>query len=476
MILPVVVMLWCIIAILMWRQYTIEKQYRRDAIESHINIISSSLLKAHRQGYSNDEIDEFLKSMALFFEDSRYEGIRFTVYTEDEWARNAVPKLFIGRMIDRATISSMLKRLPIGSDHVWIDGTTYFGYSKASDAHAPIRIFTIMGPSDTIVESLRVADLKFWILLLVLLAVTTAITYYIISRVTNNVRMLSEFAKAAKAEDMEIDDSKFPHNELGDISREIVRLYRERGEALNRSRKEHDIAIHSIEEKARIKRQLTNNINHEIKTPVGVIKGYIDTVISSPDMDEATRSYFLKRASDNVDRLCNLLNDVSTMTRLEEGSGNIPMHTIDFHDLVYGIENDFETSHLIGDMKFSFEIPLDCEVIGNEGLITSAITNLAKNAALHSQGTHMGLYLISESDKYYTFSFWDNGRGVDPSHIPHLFDRFFRIDNGRSRKTGGTGLGLPIVKSSIEAMGGALSVHNRSVGGLEYVFTLRKSS
>ena len=93
---------------------------------------------------------------------------------------------------------------------------------------------------------------------------------------------------------------------------------------------------------------------------------------------------------------------------------------------------------------------------------------------LHSKGTEIGIHLIAESEQFYTFAFWDNGHGVDPANIPHLFDRFFRVDSGRSRKTGGTGLGLPIVKNTIEAMGGVLSAHNRSNGGLEFVFTLKK--
>lgn len=471
---PLVVMLWCIIAFLMWQQYSHEKEYRRESIESHLGVMSASVLKAHKQGYDTDEMAEFLKSLALFFEDSRYEGVRMTVYTESEWNENVVPQLYLGQLITRPQINNAMRKLPIGSDFVWLNDNTFFGYSKVNDDIDPLRIFMMMDLNQRMIDSLRVADFGFWSVLLILLVITTGFTYYIVSRISSNIKMLRDFAARAKDEGVEFDESKFPHNELGDISRDIVRLYRERSEALKKSRREHDVAIHAIEEKSRIKRQLTNNINHEIKTPVGVIKGYLDTVLSSPDMDDTTRMYFLKRASDNVDRLCNLLNDVSTMTRLEDGSGNIPMRAIDFHDLVYGIQNDFESSHLNGGMSFEYEVPFDCEVLGNEGLLAGAMTNLAKNAVLHSQGTAMGIRLVAESEQYYTFAFWDNGRGVDPSYIPHLFDRFFRVDTGRSRKTGGTGLGLPIVKNTIEAMGGVLSVHNRSNGGLEFVFTLKK--
>lgn len=86
----------------------------------------------------------------------------------------------------------------------------------------------------------------------------------------------------------------------------------------------------------------------------------------------------------------------------------------------------------------------------------------------------MGLELMAESQRYYTFAFWDNGVGVAEEHIPHLFERFYRVDAGRSRKMGGTGLGLPIVKNTIEAMGGTITVRNRPEGGLSFLFTLEK--
>ena len=233
--------------------------------------------------------------------------------------------------------------------------------------------------------------------------------------------------------------------------------------------------MHAIEERRRVQHQLTNNINHELKTPVGVIRGYLETVLSSDDMDQETQRYFLTRALSNVERLCSLLNDVSTMTRLEEGSRKIIISELNFHDLVYAIKDDLQQSGTLKNMTFEFNIPLKCSVFANPNLLTSALTNLARNAAIHSHGTEMGINLIAESDRFYTFSFWDNGNGVPEEHVPHLFERFYRVEAGRSRKSGGTGLGLPIVKSTVESLGGTISVSNRSAGGLEFRFTLKKA-
>ena len=93
----------------------------------------------------------------------------------------------------------------------------------------------------------------------------------------------------------------------------------------------------------------------------------------------------------------------------------------------------------------------------------------------YSKGTAIRLEKIHEDDYLYTFRFYDNGTGVGEEHIPYLFDRFYRIDAGRSRKVGGTGLGLPIVKNTIRTLGGKITVRNRIQGGLEYNFTLPRA-
>lgn len=261
-------------------------------------------------------------------------------------------------------------------------------------------------------------DGEFWGIVAILFVVVSVIAYYSTGILTRNVNTLTEFANRAirvrdpeNGEKVTFDDLKFPDDELGDVSRKLVQLYTEKVDALAKSEREHKIAIHAVEEKSRIKRQLTNNINHELKTPIGVIRGYIDTILSSDDMDEATRTHFLLRAQKNVDRLCSLLNDVSTMTRLEEGSGNIPVTDVNMHDLVYTIANDLAVSNLVGNLEFKYDVPLDCVVKGNASLLSSMISNLIKNAGLHSHGTEVVFKTVSETDKYYSFVLYDNGTG-----------------------------------------------------------------
>ena len=477
---PIVLLSWLIVAFLMSYTYKHEMDMREHSIIRQLDLFSSRIIAVYEQRHANEDynLSDFMRTIGIFFEDSRYDGVRISVFEKNDFDAGKTPRYYIGAPIDKEFVARQLNKESTDDYEGKASSTKgelyYFKSTKSNDG--ALLIYTAMPMTATLRESLTSTNVTFWVILIILLT-ASAITAYLITRnITRNIRILRDFANNANDENVKFDETKFPHNELGDISRQIVKLYRERSEALAKSQREHNVAIHAVEEKARIKRQMTNNINHELKTPVGVIKGYLDTVLSSDDMDDKTRTYFLRRAQQNVDRLCNLLNDVATMTRLEEGSGNIPVTTINFHDIVYAIDNDFSTTGLTGDMTFEYDVPLDCEVLGNANLLTSALSNLIKNAVIHSHGTTMGVRLVSQSKEFYTFAFWDNGTGVENANLPHLFDRFFRVDGGRARKTGGTGLGLPIVKNIIESLGGVMSVHNRPNGGLEFMFTLRKSS
>ena len=191
-------------------------------------------------------------------------------------------------------------------------------------------------------------------------------------------------------------------------------------------------------------------------------------------MDDASRNHFLRKAQEHVERLVNLIADVSAITRLEEGGDLISTEELNYHDLAYTISSDLEESGTFGNFTFNFDIPLDCRIVGNYNLLSGMIINLCKNAASYSKGTHCELVMTGEDDKFYYFDFRDDGIGVGEEHLPHLFERFYRIDSGRSRKAGGTGLGLPIVQNTILAHGGTIMVENGELGGLSFKFSLRK--
>lgn len=240
----------------------------------------------------------------------------------------------------------------------------------------------------------------------------------------------------------------------------------------------YEIAINDIshqEEESRMKRQLTQNVAHELKTPVSSIQGYLETIISNPDLAEDKKQFFLKRCYSQSTRLSGLLRDISVLNRLEEASDMFDLTEINIPRLINEIQKEcskeMEDKHIASELI----LPGNPTVYGNNSLLYSIFRNLYDNAIAYAgENIKITVNCYREDPSYYYFSFSDTGIGVSPEHINRLFERFYRVDKGRSRKVGGTGLGLSIVKNGVNFHKGQISVKNRPEGGLEFLFTLKK--
>lgn len=324
-------------------------------------------------------------------------------------------------------------------------------------------------------SSINYIDESIFFAIIGVAGVSIAIALILAVRMSRNLHSLDR-AVAAMENGADIESMpQFADDELGNIARHIIALYGRLREASNDIQREHDKALHEHQEKLRIKRQLTNNINHELKTPVAAIQGYLETMTRSEDITAEERDTFIAKSYAHCQRLTQLLNDVSTITRLEDGSSRIECESIDLRAIVDEIASDVALLPDDKRMRMNISLPSPMPVLGNSTLLMSIMKNLTDNAIAYSGGRDIFVKCISEDDKMYTISFYDNGIGVDSDHIDHIFERFYRIDKGRSRKLGGTGLGLSIVKNSVLFHGGDISVANRKVGGLEFIFTLPKA-
>ena len=216
-----------------------------------------------------------------------------------------------------------------------------------------------------------------------------------------------------------------------------------------------EISINDVtqeEEQVRLKRQLTQNIAHELKTPVSSIQGYLETIVSNENIPREKINVFLERCYAQSNRLSRLLRDISVLTRMDEAASMIDMERVDISVLVGNIINK-----------------------GNYSLLYSIFRNLMDNAIAYAgSNIQININCFREDENFYYFSFADTGIGVSPEHLNRLFERFYRVDKGRSRKVGGTGLGLAIVKNAVIIHGGSISAKNNQGGGLEFVFTLAK--
>ena len=239
-----------------------------------------------------------------------------------------------------------------------------------------------------------------------------------------------------------------------------------------------EISINDItqeEEQARLKRQLTQNIAHELKTPVSSIQGYLETIISNPNIPQENVRVFLERSYAQSNRLTFLLRDISVLTRMDEAPELVEKEQVNLSKIVENILNEvalgLEEKHITVVNKLPSEVILT----GSSSLLYSIFRNLTDNAIAYAgNDIQITINCFREDEKFYSFSFSDTGVGVPEEHLNRLFERFYRVDKGRSRKLGGTGLGLAIVKNAVLFHGGTIFAKNMPKGGLEFVFTLKK--
>lgn len=290
----------------------------------------------------------------------------------------------------------------------------------------------------------------------------TWVLYRFIARLGQNITKLRIFAyKADHNESLEVEDlAKFPNDELGEIAERIIKMYKR----IQSTRKEQDI----------LKRQLTQNIAHELKTPVASIQGYLETILDNPHINDELKEQFLQRCYVQSERLTSLLRDISTLNRLDDGSDMIDFEAVDITKMVADIGKETTLQREERQMKFDNLLPGPIVVKGNRSLLYSVFRNLTDNAIAYAgEGTTITLE-AKEQDNKWRFIFRDDGQGVPTEHLPRLFERFYRVDKGRSRKMGGTGLGLAIVKNAVLLHGGTIRVSNLPAGGLKFEFTIRK--
>ena len=326
---------------------------------------------------------------------------------------------------------------------------------------AQLIVRTALPYNDNLTKSLQADQHYIWFAIVAIILLTVVL-YRFTYRLGKNVSKLTIFAyKADHNESLEVEDlTNFPDDELGEIAERIIKMYKR----VQTTRKEQDI----------LKRQLTQHIAHELKTPVASIQGYLETILDNPHINEQTKEQFLQRCYAQSERLTSLLHDISTLNRLDDGSDMIDFEAVDITQLVADITKETALVRQERKMTFDNQLPERIVVKGNRSLLYSVFRNLTDNAIAYAgEGRTITLEAKEQGNKWH-FIFRDNGQGVPPEHLARLFERFYRVDKGRSRKMGGTGLGLAIVKNAVLLHGGTIRVSNLPEGGLKFEFTIKK--
>lgn len=459
-----IVCLWSMVLCFAAFQYHRERRFKAEELNIRLQMLNESLLEAIGQSDTVAHLGEL----------PPIEGLRISVI--DLRGRviydNSLDSLPAKNHLERTEIAEALRN---GSGytirrHSESTGQTYF-YSARRGGN---RIVRTAVPYSVSLRVLLRADYGF---LWFMIGVTTAMSllgYFATRRVGLHISRLNRFAEKAECGERIFDTEPFPHDELGDISNHIVRLYAQLQQAVADRDREHRLALHAEQERIRIKRQLTNNINHELKTPVAAMRACLETLMAHKDLAPERRDEFMARCYANSERLTNLLNDVALITRMEDGGEAIGKSEVDLREIVAEVCDDFAPTAQNRGIGIVNAVTEPLRIAGNAALLASVFRNLLDNALAYSGCSRIAIRTVASDDETVALSVDDDGCGVAEEHLPRLFERFYRVDKGRSRQAGGTGLGLSIVRNAVLWHGGDITVENRPGGGLAFYLTLSR--
>lgn len=248
-------------------------------------------------------------------------------------------------------------------------------------------------------------------------------------------------------------------------------LLEERVDFLIESREKEVIHFENLDS---YRKEYLGNVSHELKTPVFNIQGYVDTLINGGLEDAAINYEYLKRAEKSIDRLITIIDDLETITQLESGGLDLDIDTFDIAHLCKDIYGSLELNAGKKNIKLELARKYDKPILvkADKFRIRQVLVNLITNSIKYGKENGITLIELNYLNDDVVIEISDNGNGIDEKHLPRIFERFYRIDKGRSREQGGTGLGLAIVKHIIEAHGKSIKVESREGKGTKFIFSL----
>ena len=447
-------------------QQTREKQYKIDTLNLKLQDYNSRMEEYLRlfPNRSEESLDSYVASHYL-------PNLRVTFVRPDGRV------VYDSRLKDYSRVANHASRPEIHDALRCGEGSTVdrssktlggdFFYSATYFPEDSLIIRSALPYTSDLSKSLQADQHYIWFALGAMLLLTV-ILYRFTQRLGDNIKRLRTFAsRADHGESLDTEDLVgFPADELGEIAERIIKIYKR----LQTTRREQDI----------LKRQLTQNIAHELKTPVASIQGYLETILENPNINDSMREQFLRRSYAQSQRLTSLLQDISTLNRMDDAPEMMGSEDVNISDIVASVQRETALQLQQKRMTFVNRLPEGIVVKGSPSLLYSVFRNLTDNAIAYA-GIGTAITVDAEErdsddgdddEPHWHFTFRDNGVGVPAEHLPRLFERFYRVDKGRSRKMGGTGLGLAIVKNAVLLHGGTIGVRNAEGGGLRFDFAL----
>lgn len=231
----------------------------------------------------------------------------------------------------------------------------------------------------------------------------------------------------------------------------------------------------AMEEEGRtkaLKHEMTGNISHELKTPVSSVRGYLETIINNPDLDEERKQLFIERSYLQTIRLSDLIRDIALITKMEEQPEQFKKDLVDVNQLVDLVFDEFSDDFKNQNITVENSVPKDLQVVGNYSLLYALFRNLVENSVRYAgEGTTI-VVKYNLKQKYVHFTYFDTGKGVANSELEKIFERFYRVQDEKSHKAEGSGLGLSIVRNAVDFHGGTICASQHQGGGLQFDFDI----
>ena len=297
-------------------------------------------------------------------------------------------------------------------------------------------------------------------LIAIMFIVLAVVIFYITRRLSKPIKALQQFVDIVNSNDKDYSRIEFSNDEFGDVGRRIIEIF------------------DRYEQTKFYKEQMSHNVAHELKTPVTAIRAYLETILDMPQVERETVKKFVEKAYSQSLRLTSLINDVSMLNKLDERSDSFVVEEVVLSQCINEVLTEMEYKLVANNVTFTSLISANLRLNGCYTLIYSLFKNLIDNSIEHG-GKNItitlsaGINQIAGDGGYrIDFTYTNNGRVIPQETLPRLFERFYRIDEGRTRKTGGCGLGLAIVNNAVLFHRGEILADNLPEGGVVFKFHL----
>ncbi|MEM1324590.1 MAG: ATP-binding protein [Bacteroidota bacterium] len=273
-----------------------------------------------------------------------------------------------------------------------------------------------------------------------------------------------------------IHQSKLSAQEKKDTVSSDASIFEEVEKDVEKWAANQQIELEKYKEWAEYRRRFVGDISHELKTPIFVIQGYLDTLLDGAWEDKERLVYYLRKAVKSTERLTTIVQDLEAIAKLESGDLMLDIRNVNIKKITEEVFEELEMKAQQHNIELIFKNDADTAytVHADEGLIRQVLTNLISNSIKYGKEDGHTKVSFYDMDKHILIEVADNGIGIPSEHLAHVFDRFYRVDKSRSRQRGGSGLGLSIVKHIIEAHEQTINVRSARQMGSTFGFTLEK--